>query len=145
MHGAGVVNAIEEKDVLGKIQQYCLINIPICKMDIMIPMEKLKKLGVRSIADQQMMKEVLYEFHHSEAHDIPSWKERFNSNLAKIKTGEMRDSAEVVHDLLVRNKEKTLNSSEKQMLHQVQRYLVSEMILIEDITENQAADMLNLS
>lgn len=142
MHGAGTVKKIEEKNVLGSVEKYCVIHIPISQMDVMIPVEKLEKSGVRSVVDQEMIKEVLYNFHHTEPQEPLSWKERFNINQAKIKTGDMRDSAEVVHDLLLQNKEKPLNTSEKQMLHQAQRFLISEIVLIKGITENQAADLI---
>jgi len=144
-HGAGVIREIEEKTVLGKIQQYCVINIPISKMDIMIPFNSLEKLGVRLIVQQKEMKGILEDFHHLEEQDKLPWKERFKLNTDKIKTGDMRDSVQVVHDLLLRNKEKPLNVSEKKMLHDVQRYLISEMVLVEDMTENQAADLLKLT
>ncbi len=144
-HGAGIIQAIEEKIVLGKMQEYCVINIPICKMEIMIPVNSLKKCGVRSIVNQREMEDILLDFHHSEDQDALPWKERFKLNTEKIKTGDMRDSIEVVHDLLLRNKEKALNVSEKKMLHDVQRFLISEMILVDDLTENQAADLLKLS
>ena len=39
LHGAGIINAIEEKEVLGKTQEYYVIHIPISKMDVMIPIE----------------------------------------------------------------------------------------------------------
>jgi CarD family transcriptional regulator len=142
MHGAGTVKAIEEKDVLGAVKQYCVISIPISQMDIMIPMDKLEKSGVRSIVGQEIMKEVLQDFHHAQPHEPLAWKERFSANQAKIKTGDIRDSAEVVHDLLLQNKEKALNSSEKQMLHQAQRYLISEIVLISGMSENEAADLI---
>ena len=37
-------------------------------------------------------------------------------NMEKMKNGNLQDSAEVVRDLLRRNKERALNASEKQML-----------------------------
>ncbi|WP_071394398.1 CarD family transcriptional regulator [Bacillus tuaregi] len=144
-HGAGIIQSIEEKTVLGKTQQYCVINIPISKMDIMIPVNSLEKLGVRTIVDQKEMEEILLDFHHIVEHDTLPWKERFKMNSEKIRTGDMRDSVQVVQDLLLRNKEKALNGSEKKMLHEVQRFLISEMILVDELTETQAADLLKLS
>lgn len=145
MHGAGIIKAIEEREILGKTQEYCVINIPICKMDIMIPMKKIQSSGVRSLVDRKTMKEILFAFHHVEPHDSLPWKERYSSNLEKMKTGDVHDSAEIVRELLFCSKEKTLNSSEKQMLNQARKNLISEMTLITDLTENQAADLLKIS
>lgn len=145
MHGAGIINAIEEKEVLGKTQEYYVIHIPISKMNVMIPSDRLQKSGIRPITDQDMMKEILNDFHHSETGDTLPWKERFNLNMEKMKTGEMHDSAEVVHNLLLRSKEKTLNTSERHMLNQARKNLISEILLATNLTEDQATDLLKIS
>jgi len=91
------------------------------------------------------MKEILFDFHHTESHDSLPWKERYSSNMEKMKTGDLHDSAEIVRDLLFLNKEKALNSSEKQMLNQARRNLISEIVLITNLTEDQATDLLKIS
>jgi CarD family transcriptional regulator len=145
LHGAGIIDAIEEKEVLGKTQEYYVIHIPISKMDVMIPIDRIQKSGIRSITDKDMMKEILDEFHHDETGDLLPWKERYLLNMEKMKTGEMNDSADVVHNLLLRSKEKTLNTTERQMLNQARRNLISEIVLITDLTEDQATDLLKIS
>jgi CarD family transcriptional regulator len=145
MHGAGMVKSIEEKEIQGEKQSYCVITIPISHMDIMIPLEKMEQLGVRSVVDKETMNHILFDFHHLEPNNSMPWKERYRVNLEKLKTGRMSDSAEVVRDLLCRNKEKSLNASEKQMLHQAQRNIISEISMINNITEHQAADLLKRS
>ena len=92
-----------------------------------------------------MMKEILDEFHHDEIGDSLPWKERYLLNMEKMKTGEMNDSADVVHNLLLRSKEKTLNTTERQMLNQARRNLISEIVLITNLTEDQATDLLKIS
>ena len=145
MHGAGIIKAIEEREILGKTEEYCIINIPICKMDVMIPMKKVQTSGVRSLVDRKTMKEILFNFHHTEPHASLPWKERYSSNMEKMKTGNVHDSTEIIRDLLFQSKDKTLNSSEKQMLNQARKNVISEMLLITDLTENQAANLLKIS
>ncbi|KAB7704198.1 transcription factor YdeB [Bacillus aerolatus] len=146
MYGAGIIEAIEEKEILGKKQEYCVITIPLSKMDVMIPTKAVKKSRVRLIVDRKEATDILFDFHNNEESvcSLP-WKERLNKNTEKMKTGEMHDTAEVVRDLLHHKKVKALNSSEKQMLDHAMKFLISELILIKDITENEAADLLKLS
>ena len=145
MHGAGIIEAIEEREILGKTQEYCVIHIPMNKMDVMLPLKTMQKSGVRSIIDVDAMREILFDLHHVESDcDLP-WKERYKANVEKLKTGRVEDSAEIVRDLLHRNKEKSLNTSERQMLNQAQRNIISEMILIKDISETEAAELLKKS
>lgn len=145
MQGAGIIKAIEEREILGKMQEYYIIHIPISKMDIMIPVKTIQKSGVRSIVDRKMLKDILYDFHHGEISDPLSWKERYDLNTEKMKTGEMHDHAYVVHNLLIRGKEKALNSTEKQMLNKARKNLISEMVLVTNLSEDQATDLLKIS
>ncbi|MFE8696608.1 CarD family transcriptional regulator [Cytobacillus sp. FJAT-53684] len=145
MHGAGIIKAIEEREVLGETHEYYVINIPISNMNVMIPIKKIQKSGIRPIIDRQTMKDILFDFHNMEPKESLPWKERFNSNMEKMKTGNVQDSAEVIRDLLYYSKEKVLNTSERHMLNEAKRNVISEMILIRDITESQAADLLKLT
>lgn len=145
MHGAGIIKAIEQKEILGTTQEYCSITIPLNNMDVMIPLLKMEQLGVRSIIDINTLNHILFDFQNGKPNSSLPWKERYNINLKKIRTGDMHDSTEVIRDLLYRSQEKSLNSTEKQMLHQAQRQVISELVLVKNITENQAADLLTLS
>ena len=44
--------------------------------------------------------------------------------MTKIKSGSLKDSAEVVYDLMNMNKEKSLNTSEKQLFNTARKFLV---------------------
>ncbi|MGG0239907.1 CarD family transcriptional regulator [Bacillus rhizoplanae] len=143
MHGAGVIEAIEEKEILGEKQKYYVIRIPISNMEVMIPMKKMIQLRIRLIADKLTLENVLLIFQYGESDDSLSWKQRYTQNMEKMKTGEIQEGAEVVRDLIRRNKVRALNTSEKQMLDNAQKILISELSLIKGITENQAIDLLN--
>ncbi|MEK4028087.1 MULTISPECIES: CarD family transcriptional regulator [Bacillaceae] len=145
MYGAGVIEAIEEREIQGKTQEYCVIAIPLSKMDVMIPVKVIKKSRIRSITSRKVAKEILSDFDNKVSDCSLSWKERLKKNTEKMKTGEMQDTAEVVRDLLHYEREKALNSVEKQLLDRAKRILISELIMIKDITENEAAELLKLT
>ena len=42
MHGAGIIEAIEEKEILGTSRQYCVIRIISKDIAVMLPMDQLK-------------------------------------------------------------------------------------------------------
>lgn len=143
MQGAGIIEAIEEKEVLGEKRQYYIIKMRISKMQVMIPIGKEKVSRIRIVSDKHTLENVLDIFQHGETNTNLSMKERFKINTEKMKTGNMVDGAEVVRDLLRINKKKPLNSSEKQMLESARKIFIGELGLIEGITESQAADLLN--
>jgi CarD family transcriptional regulator len=143
MHGAGVIEAIEEKEILGEKQQYYVIKMPIGNMKVMIPMGKVSNLGIRLVVDMPTLEDVLLIFHHGESDKLLPWSQRYRINMDKIKTGDIQKGAEVVRDLMRRSKEKVLTTNERNMLDNAQRILISEVVLVKGLTENQAIDLLN--
>lgn len=137
MHGAGIIEAIEEKEFSGKKQQYYVIKMSISNMQVMIPMGKISSSGIRPITDILALKHIIHIFQHGETDKLLPWKQRYKVNTDKIKTGEIQEGAEVVRDLMRINKEKALNTSEKKMLDNAHEFLISELGLIKGITENQ--------
>lgn len=145
MQGAGIIESIQEKEMLGEKQKYYIIKILISKMEIMIPFNRIQSSNLRPINDEATLESTL-QFFSNEATDsqeiIPA-KQRYQMNMDKIKSGSLKQGAEVIRDLTRMNNIKTLNSSEKQMLMNAKRFLISEMILIKGFTEEQADDLLN--
>ena len=58
MHGAGVIVAIEEREVLGEKQKYYIMALPIGDMKVMIPMKSVDELGLRQVIDDKDVKRV---------------------------------------------------------------------------------------
>ena len=142
MQGAGVIEGIEEKEIHGEIQRYYLIKMPINKMQVMIPIDKVKKSRIRLVVDTLTLENVMNIFHHGLTDTTLSMKERFKINTEKLRTGNIQEGAEVVRDLMRINKNKSLNASEKQMLDSARKIFVSELGFIRGITENQALDLI---
>ena len=137
MHGAGIIEAIEEKEFSGKKQQYYVIKMSIRNMQVMIPTGKILSSSIRPVTDILALKHIIHIFQHEESCKLLPWKQRHKVNTDKIKTGEIQEGAEVVRDLMRMKKEKALNTSEKKLLDDAYRFLVSELELIKGITENQ--------
>ncbi len=50
MHGAGVIETIEEREILGKKQQYYVIKMPVTNMQIMVPVEKASNVAYAQLS-----------------------------------------------------------------------------------------------
>ncbi|OQV44172.1 transcription factor YdeB [Bacillus velezensis] len=137
MHGAGIIEAIEEKEFLEEKQQYYVIRMSISNMTIMIPTRKILSSNIRPVTDIRALKHIIHIFQHGESDRLLPWKQRYIINTNKIKTGEIQEGAEVVRDLMRMKKEKALNSSEKKMLDNAYEFLISELEVIKGITEKQ--------
>ncbi len=137
MHGAGTINAIEEKEILGEKQQYYVIKMP-GEVMVMVPTAKAEEMGVRSVIDSQSAGEVLKLLEQNETEMSDNWNKRYRDNLDKMKTGDIYKVADVVRNLSFKQKEKgTLSTGEKKMLNNAKLILVSELVLAEHASKDE--------
>jgi CarD family transcriptional regulator len=137
MHGAGTVDAIEEKEILGEKQSYYIIKMP-GEVKIMVPTAKAEAMCVRSVIDSQGATKVLKILEADETEMSQNWSKRYRENLDKMKTGDIYEVADVVRNLSFKQKEKgTLSTGEKKMLNNAKLILVSELSLAENSSQDE--------
>ncbi|HML37466.1 MAG TPA: CarD family transcriptional regulator [Bacillota bacterium] len=143
MHGAGIIEQIEEKQILGEIRKYYILKVPSGDMKIMIPIDSCGEIGIRAIISVEEIKEVL-EVLSSESTEMSSnWNRRYRENMEKLKTGDIYNVAEVVRNLMRTDKEKKLSTGEKKMLSNAKQILISEIILVKEIDHDSAEQIIN--
>jgi len=138
MHGAGIIEQIEQKVILGERREYYVLRVPCGDMKIMIPVDKSDDIGVRSVISAQEMDEVLAILRAESTEMSANWNRRYRENTDKLKTGDAREVAEVLRNLLRTDREKTLSTGEKKMLSSARQILVSEMILASELDPAEA-------
>ena len=140
MHGAGVVEGIEEKLILGESKSYYILKVPFGDMKIMIPCDSTDSVGVREVicfTEISVVEDAL----SSESTEMPgNWNRRYRDNMEKLKTGDLSKVCEVVRNLMRVDKFKKLSTGEKKMLSNARQILLSELILVCD----QNADEINV-
>jgi len=129
MHGAGIIEAIEDREVLGSKQSYYIMRIPAGDMTVMIPVLKCDDIGVRSIIDKSEARKVLEAFRSTPISDDSNWNKRHRDNMEKIKSGDIYKVLTVVKELMYRDKLKGLSTSERKMLNNAKQIIVSELVL----------------
>ena len=141
MHGAGVIEAIEEREVSGAKQNYYVIRLPLGEMRVMLPCHNVKELGLRSIVDAKEVDQVLAVLRKKDAVMSNNWSHRYRANLDKIRSGNILEVAEVVRNLSTREREKGLSSGERRMLGNARQILYSEIALVKDLAAEQVEEM----
>ena len=131
MHGAGTIDSIEEKDILGEKQSYYILKMP-SDVKVMIPTAKAEEVGVRNIIDKQSAEKVFKILGQDETEMDKNWNKRYRNNMDKMKSGDIYEVADVVRNLSFKQKEKGLSTGEKKMLNNAKQILVSELALAED-------------
>ncbi|MGI6308563.1 MAG: CarD family transcriptional regulator [Dethiobacteria bacterium] len=137
MHGAGVIEAIEEKEILGDKKKYYVMNIPAGDMKVMIPLDNVQKVGLRDVIGKSSVDKV-YQILGSEGElTNTNWNRRYRANMEKIKSGSIFKVAEVVRSLLLRERLKGLSTGERRMLESAKQILISEMIMVQGVDRNE--------
>ncbi|QSX07051.1 CarD family transcriptional regulator [Sedimentibacter sp. zth1] len=132
MHGAGKIESVEEKEILGEIRKYYILKMPIGEIKLMIPVDNVNRMGLRNIIDKDKVKEVLSVFEQEAEENTANWNKRYRENMEKMRTGDIFQLAHVVRDLAFRDKEKGLSTGEKKMLVNAKQMLISEIALSTD-------------
>lgn len=138
MHGAGVIETIEEKKILGESRRYYILKLSCSDIKIMIPVETSNEIGVRTIVSEEKLSCVIDILHSKSSVMSTNWNRRYRENMEKLKTGEIEEVAEVVRDLTRCERDKKLSTGEKKMLINANQILVSEIILVKDIDQDAA-------
>ena len=135
MHGAGTIDSIEEKDILGEKQSYYILKMP-SDVKVMIPTAKAEEEGVRNIIDKQSAEKVFKVLSQDETEMEKNMNKRYRDNMDKMKSGDIYEVADVVRNLSFKQKEKGLSTGEKKMLNNAKQILVSELVLAEHATQD---------
>ena len=142
MHGAGTIDAIEEKNILGENQSYYVIKMP-GEVKVMVPTAKAEEIGVRSIIDKSSAEKVFRVLESDETEMSMNWNKRYRDNMDKMKSGDIYKVADVVRNLSLKQKEKGLSTGEKKMLNNAKQILVSELVLTEHATQDEIEQMVD--
>ena len=143
MHGAGVIEAIEEQEVLGETRKYYIMRMPIGDMKVMIPLNNVSEIGLRQVINEEGVQRVLDILHDRESTMSQNWNHRYRNNLEKIKSGNIYEVAEVVRNLILREQEKGLSTGERKMLENARQILISELVLARGTEEEKIELMLD--
>lgn len=129
MHGAGIIETVEQKEILGEVKNYYVLKMPIGEMKLMIPVDNVNNIGLRNIIDKKSVEKVYDILKQAAEINDSNWNKRYRDNMIKMKTGDIFEVAQVVRDLTYRDREKGLSTGEKKMLVSAKQMLVSEIAL----------------
>jgi CarD family transcriptional regulator len=143
MHGAGIVEAIEDKEILGELRQYYILKVSWGDMKMMIPVETSEEIGVRYIISAEQIKDVISVLNADTSEMSNNWNRRYRENMDKLKTGDILQTAEVVRNLIRTERNKKLSAGEKKMLANARQILQSELVLAGNMDESSACKLVD--
>ncbi len=144
-HGAGVIDSIEEKTLLGEKKSYYTMRMPVGDMKVMVPLESADAAGLRRVVSKSEAENVIKKLATDEPYENSSWNRRFRENSEKIRSGNIYLVASVVRSLTIRERERGLSTGEKKMLSDSRQILISELVLSLDKTKEEVSEMIEKS
>lgn len=130
VHGAGVIESIERREVMGEERTYYVLVLPVNEMRVLVPTDNAEPMGIRPVVDNETVEQVLTILRQHQEDEGDKWNRRYRLNMDKIRSGDICAVAEVVRNLTRRDISKGLSTSERKLLEQSRDILVSELILV---------------
>jgi len=143
MHGAGIIEGIEEKEILGEKRKYYIMRMPIGDMKVMIPVDNIEEIGIREVIKDEEVDKVIDILKGSGTRMPQNWNRRYRANMEKIKSGDIYEIATVVRNLMLRDSEKTLSTGERKMLNSAKQMLISEIVLAINSNEEETEKLID--
>jgi CarD family transcriptional regulator len=125
--GVGIVEQISTRNLSGQPETFYLLKLNGNGMRVMVPMTNVASIGLRRVARSNEISSILGFLHKGSTRNVPDWKSRFKGNAEKMRTGSLKDVAEVFKNLLTLSQEKPLSFREKRMLDRSWQMLVDEI------------------
>ena len=142
MHGAGVIETIEERSILDEKQSYYIIKMP-GEVKVMVPTAKAEAIGVRNIIDKETAGKVINVLEQDSTEMSMKWNKRYRDNVEKLKSGDIFEVADIVRNLSFKQKDKGLSTTEKKMLLNAKQILVSELVLAEHSSKDEMEEIVD--
>ena len=128
-HGVGKICDIEDRDFGGEKKSFYVVEVISNSMKVMVPTDS--RDGIRGLVSQEDVRQVYRLLrNHDVKVDNSTWNRRYREYMAKIKTGSLKEIAEVLRDLFLLKGKKGLSFGEKKMLEQCKNLLAEEISLL---------------
>jgi len=136
--GVAEVAGIESKEISGKIQRFYVLRVLESGMRILVPTDKSEQVGLRRIAGEEEIGEVMQILREKDVQlDRQTWNRRYRGFMEKIKSGSLFEVAEVFRDLYRLKGMKPLSFGERRMLDTARGLIVQELSVAQELDEHK--------
>ncbi len=137
MHGVGVIEAIEERTVLGETQSYYILRFISGRMTAMVPVNTADSVGLRALIDREECKRIMDFLLGEPCEENDNWNQRYRDNYSKLRGGNIYDVADVIKCLNRRETQKSLSAGERKMLLTARQVMLAELSVVTGMDESE--------
>ena len=145
IHGAGVITEISDQMVSGEICECVVIEIVVGKKRVMVPTESLLEAELRPVVSSDELDDALSEL-FKEPDELPKdWRRRIEKLKDRVHSGEPREVAKAIRDIIARSVLNKMNPSEKRVLNEAINVFAGEVALVRNIRSDSARELIKRS
>jgi CarD family transcriptional regulator len=137
-HGVGRIVGIEEQEIAGMSLELFVITFDKDKMTLRVPTGKLQSVGMRKLADENVVKKAMETLKGRARIKRTMWSRRAQEYEAKINSGDLVAIAEVVRDLYRSETQPEQSYSERQLYEAALDRMAREIAVVEKLDERGA-------
>ena len=141
-YGVGTVESISARSFGSNFERFYLLRFNVGGMTVMAPFSRAASMGIRRISKSREVSRVLSFLSSGVCGVQPDWKVRLRENAAKLQSGDLQKTAEVLKSLLLLQSQHPLSFSERRMLMSACRMVVAEISTARGAVEPLAATLL---
>ncbi len=133
------VVAIEKKKILGSDVSFCKLVSKIDGLNIYLPLEKMKGMGIRTVISAENAKKILTNIFGKSAKAMKGvWTKKVQEYEKKLYSGNIILVAEIVRDLYANMKDPSRSYGERQIYNNALGKMVEEFAYALNITSQEA-------
>ena len=143
MHGAGIIDSIEDSEIGGMIKSYYILKLPIGNLKLMLPVDNIDQLGLRDVINKDKLDKVATVLKEKPEHSEGSWNKRFQATLDRMKSGDILDVAAVARNLSLQYRKRKISSGERRLMELSRQILISELIYVLEKNSDEVAELVD--
>jgi CarD family transcriptional regulator len=137
-HGVGVIEAIENREIMGNSQHFYVMKILGNNAKIMIPKNGAESVGLREVITEEEIPRIYEILSERDVQvDKQTWNKRYKEYWEKIKTGSVYEIAKVLRDLFTLKLDKDLSFGERKMMDTAKSLLIMEISIAANCEERE--------
>ncbi len=131
--GAGVVEEIVTRTILGESQQYLKIGFVRGGMDMLVPLSKGREVGLRHTVKHEEIAALQQAMKEADLALPAQWPQRYRAEQEILSSGQALPLAKLIGVLAQRDLERGLAVTERQVLETAKTMLASELAIVQEI------------
>ena len=141
-HGVGVIEQVGNRVLGSAPEKFYLLNIKASGLKVTVPSHSVGNVGLRRVVRNGEIHKILDLLGTVSDAELGDWKDRFNRNSERMRTGLLMEIAAVLKDLVAVHQIKSLSFREKKMLERARYLLVSELAMSRNCEEDKVEEIL---